>query len=201
MDIEGLTSKVTVKEAHRSVTVFYPEGSDARAVIALEMLSSGKSRVMLFEDGKSPETDEVHQLYIEVSNSGLVDRMIRAMAILHFGVAAAENAFTDLDVEMLSRGFELGFTDDESPVWIRVSSSMNVVVQKRDKNGLPTRKSDPVAMLCIIPERTQLQFNCENIETAFSTLEKDTPFKTRQDGNPDEMISMDIIDANTLVYH
>lgn len=201
MHIDGLLSKVTVREGHRTVTVFQPEDTDGRRVLALEMLTSGKGRLMLFEDGKTPDTSEISQLYIEKAADDLVERMVRAMAVFHLGVVSAENKLTVVDVEMLSRGFELGFSDTDNPVWIRLSSAMNVVIQKPIKNGLPSHMSNQVSMTCIIPERSHLQYNCENMATAFLTLEKNTPFKVKQSGDPEEMITMDIVDAATVVYH
>jgi hypothetical protein len=42
---------------------------------------------------------------------------------------------------------------------------------------------------------------CENLATAFKVLEKGRPFKTKVDSNEADMVTMDVVDSETVVYH
>lgn len=201
MDIDGLDQVVVYKRPYGSLTHFVPANGGPR-YLALETLSTGKSRIELLDDGDMPGEGPGEQLYIEFKHdTAMVERMVRAMAVFHFRLPEAAGKFTDIDVQMLSKGFEIGFEDGGKPCWIRLHSAMNVILRNESEDALPVTRNQKVSMLCIIPGRNQIRFKCENLETAFRVLASGRPFKTKVDSNEDEMVTMDVVDAATLVYH
>jgi hypothetical protein len=201
MDIDGLDQVVKHKRRHSMLTHFIPLTGGPR-LLALETLSSGKARIELLDDGAIPQEGQTEQLFIEFEHdSSMVERMVRAMAVYHFGLPEAAGKFSDIDAHMLSKGFELGFEEGGKPVWIRLHSAMNVVLRNEAEDALPVRRSQKISMLCIIPERNQIRFMCENLATAFRVLESGRPFKTKVEKDETEMVTMDVVDSVTVVYH
>jgi len=201
MHIEGLKAVVRHKRRHSVLTHFHPVTGGPR-LLSLEMLSSGKALLELHEGGELPGEGPGEQIFLEhAEDPHLVERMIRAMAVYHFGLDEAGAGHTIIDTELMSRGFELGFSEGRVPCWIRLASAMNVVIRNETEDGLPSNRQGRVSMLCIIPGRNQIRFMCENLATAFKALEKNRPFKIAQVGDEADMLTMDIVDSETVVYH
>ncbi|MNU37784.1 hypothetical protein D3C71_264420 [compost metagenome] len=201
MEIDGLKTVVKHRQPHSVLTHFLPVTGGAR-ILSLETLSTGKALLELREGEDIPNDGPAERLFIDFSNDqSMIERMVRAMAVFHFRLDEAETNLTDIDADLLSRGFELGFRDGGEPCWIRLHSSMNVVIRNAEEDALPTRRDERISMLCIIPGRNQIRFMCENLETAFKVLEKGRPFKTKVDSDEAEMVTMDVVDSETVVYH
>jgi hypothetical protein len=201
VEIEGLKSVEKHRIPHSVLTYLLPVTGGPR-FLSLEVLSTGKALLELREGDDIPHEGAAERLFIEfAANPLMIERMVRAMAVLHFGLVEAETNLTLVDAVLLSKGFELGFEEGGKPVWIRLHSSMNVVLRNAAEDALPTRRDERISMLCIIPGRNQIRFMCENLETAFKALEKGRPFKTAAEGDETEMITMDIVDSETVVYH
>ncbi len=201
MEIDGLKAVVKHRQPHSVLTHFLPVTGGAR-ILSLETLSTGKALLELREGNDIPHDGPAERLFIDFSNDqSMIERMVRAMAVFHFRLDEAETNLTDIDADLLSRGFELGFEDGGKPCWIRVHSSMNVVIRNAAEDALPTRRDERISMLCIIPGRNQIRFMCENLDTAFKVLENGRPFRTQVDKDETEMVTMDIVDSETVVYH
>jgi hypothetical protein len=201
MEIDGLKAVVKHRHPHSVLTHFFPVTGGAR-ILSLETLPTGKALLELREGEDIPHDGPAERIFIDFANDqSMIERMVRAMAVFHFRLDEAETNLTDIDADLLSRGFELGFEDGGKPVWIRLHSSMNVVLRNADEDALPTMRAERISMLCIIPGRNQIRFMCENLETAFKVLEKGRPFKTAVAGDDTEMLTMDVVDSETVVYH
>lgn len=202
MEIDGLKSVVKHSHPHSVLTHFLPVTGGAR-ILSLETLPTGKALLELREGKDVPNEGPAETLLIDfASDESIIERMVRAMAVFHFGLDEAGTNLTYIDVELLSRGFELGSEDEGGkPVWIRLHSAMNVVLRNEGEDALPTRRNERISMLCIIPGRNQLRYMCENLETAFKVLEKGRTFKDATEGDGSEMLTMDVVDSATVVYH
>lgn len=206
MDIEGLEKTETVSEPHRTVTVFRPVGTGAAAELKVERLSSGKTMVEYFENGRRPKLDPTEEMLVDAEDDRLAERIVRAMAVRHMGVSEAASNLTAVDLELMARGFTLGFSEDGYPVWIRLTSPMTVVLFKADESGLPVAFDDEVTTICIIPGRRHVKFECGNVRTALTVVDSnrafDVPEAKSADGNLDEPVTVPFfLDRKSVVLH
>jgi hypothetical protein len=201
MEIDGLTAHVKVRHPDSVLTHFRPVTGGPR-FLALETHRNGQAVIELQDDGDLPNEGPAERICINFDHDdAMIERMLRAMAVFHFGLHEAETNLTFIDTEMLARGFELGFEEGGKPVWIRVHSAMNVVLRNSAEDGLPSRKEEQISLLCIIPGRNQVRYICENLSTAFKVLEKNRPFTAAVVGDESEMLTQIVVDAESVVYH
>lgn len=201
MEIDGLKAVVKHDHPYSVLTHFLPVTGGAR-LLTLETLPTGKAMLELQDSGEVPREGPAERLFIEFANDdGMLERMVRAMAVLHFGLDEASTNLTSIDSEMLANGFELGFEEGGKPCWIRLSSAMNVVIRNEPEDALPVTRSQRISMLCIIPEREQIRYMCENLDTALGILRNNRPFKEARAGDGSEMITKEVVDSTTVVYH
>ena len=201
MEIDGLKAVIKHSHPYSVLTHFLPITGGAR-LLMLETLPTGKAMLELRDGGEIPKEGPAERLFIEFADDGdILERMVRAMAVFHFGLDEAETNLTGIDSEMLANGFELGFGEEDKPCWIRLSSAMNVVIRNEAEDALPVRRDQRISMLCIIPEREQVRYMCENLDTALGILKRNRPFKEARPGDDSEMITRDVVDSTTVVYH
>ncbi|NTF17697.1 hypothetical protein G6L37_04740 [Agrobacterium rubi] len=201
MDIEGLKEVVKHRHPHSVLRHYLPVTGGAR-FLTLETLPTGRAMLELRDGGDLPNEGPAERIFIEFADDDdILERMVRAMAVFHFDLDEAETNLTGIDASLLSRGFELGYEDGGKPCWIRLSSAMNVVIRNEAEDALPVHPDQRISMLCIIPGREQVRFMCENLATAFKVLEKNRAFKTAKAGDGSEMITVVLVDSETVVYH
>lgn len=201
MQIDGLSTVIKHDRPHSLLIHFLPASGGPR-VLTLETLSSGKALLELQEGGDVPGDGLAERLMIDSTREPtLPERMVRAMAVYHFGLIEASDSRTDMDVAMLEQGFELGSDENGIACWIKLGSAMNVVIRNEAENWLPERRMSRLSMLCIIPERHQIRYMCENLATALGILKSGRPFREAGHGDGSEMYTLDVVDSDTVIYH
>ncbi len=101
----------------------------------------------------------------------LGDRVIRAMAALHFGLDEAANGYTATDMEMISRGFVVWRTSENLPVWTANGPSHFVAVSQHPGGGLPSTMGDPAVLVFGVPDGHQVTVFADNLTAALHMLD------------------------------
>ncbi len=136
MKIDGLVSE-TISQANGERIRLYPAGRSKQKFIRIDRSKTGPVSVQLIEGAHPPGLDEGEKVDLAHYDESIVERVVRAMASRHLGMHDLENAYTDIDGEMLARGFGIRFARNGSPHWSRCENGLTYEVAKPGGEGLP----------------------------------------------------------------
>lgn len=169
MDIEGLKSKRTDSDQVSEV-VYYPEDSSAYRCISLRVSPNG-AHVELLEAGERPGIENGEYVPIVRYSPEIGERIVRAMAKLHFSLDEAANGYTRVDADFISRGFIVGTAQGVKPIWFQSIGAYFVVVGKTDEGGLPSAPDEPCCLVFGIPNGHRVIVKADDLPAAMALLD------------------------------
>lgn len=170
MDIEGLNATETKKDGFVEAS-FVPQGQHARRHISLKVSPKGSATVELLEGKHRPGIENGEFIPIAVYTEDIGDRVVRAMAKVHFGLDEAATGYTATDADMISRGFNIGRGSGTLPVWITSNGTHFTVVAKTAAGGLPSSPKDPACLVFGRPNGRRVTVNAETLDAALKMLD------------------------------
>jgi len=170
MEIEGLTSRTTKQEGMLESS-FFPEGGRGYKRISLKVTGAGTAAAELIEGRERPGLDEGEFVPIVGYTDEIGDRVVRAMAKIHFNMEEAATGYTDVDANLITRGFTIGSASGTNPVWIVNHGTHFVVVGKTIEGGLPSSANDPATLVFGVPEGNKVIIHAENLDAALRMLD------------------------------
>ncbi|WP_315922548.1 hypothetical protein [Mesorhizobium sp. SP-1A] len=161
MKIDGL--KISVENRNNTVvTRFVPEGEGSYRHIRATLDDQNRGFVELVEGNDPPGIDGTEVVSIINGNDQLLERLARAMAVIHFRLFEAEDWYTGIDKALIERGFQIGTTDDGQHVWMtQLATGAVVIISKTFDGGIPSNESEKA---CVIYQ--DMQGNAVKIKEA-----------------------------------
>lgn len=170
MDIEGLKATETKKDGFVEAN-FVPEGYGSYRRIRLKVSPTGSATAELLEGKQRPGIENGEFVPIKHYSEDVGDRVVRAMAKIHFGLEEAATGYTATDADMISRGFNVGCAAGKLPVWMTSNGTHFVVVSKTAAGGLPSSPEDPACLVFGIPNGRRVTVNAETLPAALRMLD------------------------------
>jgi len=170
MDIEGL--KATTRQAGKGCEADFSavDGSPRRHIV-LRVPGNGTAMAEFLEGGERPGLEAGEVLPIAFYTEEIGDRIVRAMAKLHMGVEEAASGYTDVDAEMISRGFVIGSVDGRLPAWVADNGTSVVIVSRTPEGGLPSTRNDPACLVFGVPNGRKVTVNADTLTAALVMLD------------------------------
>ena len=169
MDIEGLKA-VKTRTGSLQEEVFSVEGTSGYRRISLKITPRGAVAELL-EGRQRPGIESGEFVPMAIYTPEIGDRVVRAMAKMHFGIEEAATGFTAVDLEMISRGFTVGTASGSHPVWIASEGSHFTVISKTEDGGLPSSVLEPCHMVFGIPNGRRVTVSADNLPAALKMLD------------------------------
>lgn len=170
MEIEGL--KATTRQTGNACEAEFSavDGSPRRNIV-LRVSDKGTAVAEFREGGERPGLAAGEYLSMAYYSEEIGDRVVRAMAKLHLGIDEAATGYTDVDVEMISRGFVIGSISGKMPAWVADNGSSVVIVSKTPEGGLPSNRGDPACLVYGIPGGRKVTVKAETLTAALAMLD------------------------------
>lgn len=165
MEIEGLVCR-----KRKGGAVFLSPRAGGRRGIAVRPRSVG-AVVEVQEDGKCPGLANGESVSLPSWDEAVIDRVVRALAVLHLGVGEASVHGTEADVEFVSRGFLVGRSPAGKPVWIMPGPGFITAVSKDEEGGLPALMSEPATLVFTGAAGAKVVVKGENLATVVSLFD------------------------------
>lgn len=145
--IAGLKCKEKIKRAGSVVVRLHPVGENAHRHLKVTK-ADGISVIELLDGNRKPDLNDYERLYVTFDDDKIVGRAVKAMARIHFNLDDGENDSVDVDVMFIQRGFSIGKSEHDLPVWIRENDNDTThVVASGRKGGLPVHLKSPAWMV------------------------------------------------------
>jgi hypothetical protein len=142
MNIDGL-KKTVENRGDNVITRFIPDGDGSYRHIRATRDAQNQYFVELVEGDELPGIDRREMVSIFNSNDHLLERMVRAMAVMHLRLYEVEDWHTDVDMAFIERGFHIALRDGEPHVWLsQLSDGSVIIISKTMEGGIPTHFSD-----------------------------------------------------------
>lgn len=142
MNIEGFKISVENRDG-LIITRFIPDGDGPYRHIRATLDSQNQYCVELVEGDELPGLDRREMVSIFKSNDHLLERMVRAMAVMHFRLYEAEDWHTHVDIAFIERGFHIALRDGEQHVWLSQTMDGDVIIiSKTMEGGIPSHETD-----------------------------------------------------------
>lgn len=170
MEIEGLTS-TTTKRGDALERSFFPEGRRGYRRISLKVAGAGIAAAELIEGRERPGIENGEFVPIVGYTEEIGDRVVRAMAKIHFNLDEATTGYTEVDADMISRGFNIGAASGSRPVWSAENGPHFVVVSKTVEGGLPSTAREPATLVFGVPDGHKVTVFAESLEAALRMLD------------------------------
>jgi hypothetical protein len=170
MKINGLVSETFSKKSGDGIHL-YVEGRSKQKFIKIERPKSGPVRLQLIEGSQPPGLDQGEDVTLAKYDEIIVDRLVRAMAILHLGVLDAETGHTDIDRHFLSRGFDVRFSKTGSAHWSRFENGLTYEIAKPGGAGLPAHTSSELQAKVIAPFNASVVITAPNLDSLMTFVE------------------------------
>jgi hypothetical protein len=170
MKIDGLVSEAFSKGSGDSIRL-YPEGRSKQRFIKVERPPTGTVRLQLIEGTQPPGLDPGEDITLAKYDENIVDRLVRAMASLHFGIVDAETGHTAIDRHLLSRGFDIRFSKTGSPHWSRSENGLTYEIAKTGGNGLPAHSAAELQAKVTAPFNASVVITAPNLHSLMTFVE------------------------------
>jgi hypothetical protein len=170
MRIDGLKALDLGRKGDASVIEFRPAANGGRpGAIRVSRDDDGAIVEFVDQSGQRPgfEGDIV---VISEPDDRLVDRVVRALACLHLGVAEAGTGCSEADIMMIEAGFTLGTLAGNGPIWTLLRDPWLYAVLNGDLSGLPSSPDEPAAVILRRKSGRQLVFFADDLQTALDSV-------------------------------
>jgi hypothetical protein len=170
MEIEGLVAEPFTQTGLKGVRL-YPEGKSRQRFIRVGHDVGGGVLLQLIEGREPPGLDPGETLTLAREDDALVDRLVRAMARLHFDLEEVETGHTKVDTDLLSRGFEIRFLRNGAPSWTKSENGLNYEITKPGSTGLPAHFNSEIQAKIVAPFNATVVVVAPNFESLMAFVD------------------------------
>lgn len=197
MKIDGL--KISVENRNNTVvTRFVPVGEGSYRHIRATLDDKNRGFVELVEGNEPPGLDGTEVVSIINSNDQLLERLARAMAVIHFRIFDAEDWYTGIDKALIERGFQIGTTDDGQHVWMtQLATGAVLIMSKTFDGGLPSNESEKACLIYQDQKGNAVKIKDSDIKDILKLIDNDSLRGLIQYGGEVEIEGMHL-EGNTL---
>jgi hypothetical protein len=149
MVLEGFKSRSRLNGEGEKVVEYAPKGGKGRRQLRLRINKNGNFVVELLENGVVPGVALGERVTCPVYSAELEGRLLMAMALHHFRFPSSENGHSIVDVEMISRGFDVGKLKSGELIWFRCEHGATFVVKREDSDQLPSWFTQPTRLVVV----------------------------------------------------
>lgn len=194
MEMEGFKTSVTKKPDGAETFEYRPLLEPRGRVIRSTHYVNGDCVLEYLEYGEIPGATPGERVGMPKSVNHLEPRLLKAMAVHHFGAIWLEDGFTEVDVEMIGRGFEIGGLPTGDAVWCKRENGTVLVVKRCDDTRLPGSMDDRTQMGLKGSSGAQLSVTAVDLRSMLGFLDAKVPYSLynpRSDVNLEEIYTTD----------
>jgi hypothetical protein len=175
MEIDGFKSKKGHNEDGDEYVDYHPEGDRPTKVLRCRDYHSGFI-IEVLENGRVAEVEQGERVSSPVADHSIRQRLLNAMACLHFSAGWLEDRFTQIDLEMVRRGFVVGMMG-ENFIWFRKELGATHIVKRDDSSELPSSLWQPTTLSVIGVTGKQLTVSTLDFSALVTLMKQDMHYQ------------------------
>jgi hypothetical protein len=176
MKLDGFETKIGRLKDGSEYTDFYLKEGGSKKSIRLMRKESGDIIIEVVINGAPQNLTPGDRLTSPVWSEELELRMLKAMAVHNMGAVWLEDGFTELDIEMIRRGFDIGTTPGGEMLWYKREIAAMVVVLRDKSKLLPGAFTDPGKLVVIGPTKKELVAKTEDFRSLLGLIDSNAHY-------------------------
>lgn len=177
MELEGFIKNIVDDVDGDTVIEYRLKDGPSWKYLQAQIDKEGSIVIYLLENGEVPKLSLGERASSPINNKDILSRLLNAMAVHHFNAYWIEDCYTTIDVEMISRGFEIGQYTTGEMIWFKPSNNTVIIVRRENSNNLLSSSSDGAILLVKWPAGTELKATAFDTKSLLSFIDDNTHFK------------------------
>lgn len=179
MELEGFTSIHKTTRQGERVAVYYPDDS-LRRHLKLTVNADHNCVVEFIEDGGVPGISLGERLTSPVHSEELERRFLKSMALHHFNASWLIDGHTEIDIEMVRRGYNVGKLVSGELIWFRREHGSTFVVKREESDQLPSSFDQAARLVVTGITRKELVVKTLDYRSLISFMESNSHYDLYQ---------------------
>jgi hypothetical protein len=138
--------------------------------------------VTAMEGAAVPDFEHGWRVSAVRADEALSRRLLNAMAIIHFEAKWLCDGLSDIDVQMIRRGFSVGVLATGERVWSRADISSRVFVFKTKSKELPSSTTDGITLILAGADGHRVTVGIRDFTSLVEMLDGDIHYKLFKPG-------------------
>lgn len=181
MEFEGLKSRIVTTADGKQVSEYWRKTNQGRGVLTLTVDTvKGNFTVQYLEGGKTPGVVPGERVSSPSVTETLMRRCVVSMAIVHLGAAWLADGYSEVDIEMVKRGYEIGALVSGHLIWFRREHGATIIVKREESDQLPSTPLDPTHLVIIGLSGKELVVKAMDYRSLVLFIESDAHYEIYQ---------------------
>lgn len=170
MKIDGF--KISTEKRDQSIIRrVSPEGAGSYKHLRLVIDEKRVGLLELLEGDTKPGIDDSEVVTFVKADDQLIERLIRAMAYIHFDSYNQDTDSLDVDKSLIQRGFDIGVNSSGNPVWISNRANSVIIISSTPDGGLPVHEASNAYMIYRTEHGHQVRFTETTVRNLIGAID------------------------------
>jgi hypothetical protein len=180
MELDGFKLTTETTAAGERIANYRPLGQTMGRHLRLRVNTDGNLIVEYIEGKAVPGVTLGERVTSPVHSDELEWRLLKVMAVHNFNASWLMDGHTEIDIEMVSRGYEVGKLVSGELIWFRREHGSTFVVKREESDQLPSAFDQAARLVVVGITRKELVVKTLDYRSLISFMESNSHYDLYQ---------------------